>query len=156
MGRRPRQRLASAGLLNLSTATYSVPQKLQDYGSVYAAGTATHHLTLNGPAPRSFGAGTVQWAWGLDAVHDFPGTPMSPAMQQATVNLLADMGAQPKTIDAGLIPAIGSSDATPPASTILAPTGGATFPAARSSRSAAAPAIRAGRSAAWKCPSTAA
>jgi hypothetical protein len=38
-----------------------------------------------------FGAGTIQWSWGLDANHDRnPSTP-SVAMQQATVNLLADM-----------------------------------------------------------------
>ena len=44
---------------------------LQDYGSTYASGTATHHLTLY-RAPSGalvFGAGTVQWAWGLDNNH---------------------------------------------------------------------------------------
>ena len=47
---------------------------LQDNGSTYAPGTATHHLTLyrdaNAGAPTRlvFGAGTVQWSWGLDDV----------------------------------------------------------------------------------------
>jgi hypothetical protein len=41
---------------------------LQDHGSTYALGTATHHLTMY-RAPSGalvFGAGTVQWAWSLD------------------------------------------------------------------------------------------
>ena len=60
-------------------------------------GTATHHLTLY-RAPSGalvFGAGTVQWSWGLDGEHDRGTTTPDPRMQQATVNLLADMGAQP-------------------------------------------------------------
>ena len=61
-----------AGLINLSTATYGVPSKLQDYGSTYASGTATHHLTLYKAASGAlvFGAGSVQWSWGLDGNHD--------------------------------------------------------------------------------------
>jgi len=42
-------------------------------------------------------------------------------MQQATVNLLADMGAQPATIQAGLVAAAASTDTTPPASAVTAP-----------------------------------
>ena len=45
---------------------------LTDYGSTFGSGTATHNLTLY-KAPsgaRVFGAGTVQWAWGLDSNHD--------------------------------------------------------------------------------------
>ena len=52
-----------------------------------------------------FGAGTVQWSWGLDSEHDRGNEPASVDMQQATVNLLADMGAQPATLQASLIPA---------------------------------------------------
>ena len=37
-----------------------------------------------------FGAGTVQWAWGLD--NGGSSDPTDTAMQQATVNLFADMG----------------------------------------------------------------
>ena len=50
-------------------------QMLLDHGSTYGPGTATHRLTLyrdtNG-AGRAlvFGAGTVQWSWGLDGEHD--------------------------------------------------------------------------------------
>ena len=55
-----------------------------------------------------FGAGTVQWVWGLDTHHDTDSdvgsaTP-DPDMRQATLNLLADMGVQPATIQSGLIP----------------------------------------------------
>ena len=42
-----------------------------------------------------FGAGTVQWSWGLDGNHDRGGAGRRPRMQQATVNLFADMGVQP-------------------------------------------------------------
>jgi hypothetical protein len=47
-------------------------------------------------------------------------------MQQATVNLLADMGAQPATLQSGLILANASTDTTPPASTITSPASGST------------------------------
>jgi len=100
---------------------------LQDYGNTYGFGNATHSLTLYRAASGAlvFGAGTVQWSWGLDSRHDTPyGVPDEPAdpdMQQATVNLLADMGVQPTTLQAGLVPATGSSDTTPPTSTITSP-----------------------------------
>ena len=42
-----------------------------------------------------FGAGTVQWAWGLDGTHDRGGSTPDVKVQQATVNLFADMGVQP-------------------------------------------------------------
>ena len=52
-----------------------------------------------------FGAGTVQWAWGLDNTNawgesttDPSGNPPDPNMEQATVNLFADMGVQPATL----------------------------------------------------------
>ncbi len=86
------------GLVQLSSATVvDVRQKLQDFGSNYGPGTATHHLTLYRHASGAlvFGAGTVQWSWGLDDVHDRGNDPADVRMQQATVNLLADIGAQP-------------------------------------------------------------
>ena len=109
-----------AGLLNLSTATYNVPQELKDYGSTYGPGTVTHHLTMYrlGNA-RVFGAGTTQWSWGLDAQHDFLGTPVSAPMQQATVNLFADMGVQPGSLMTGLVPASASTDTVAPTSSIV-------------------------------------
>jgi hypothetical protein len=71
-----------------------------------------------------FGAGTVQWSWGLDATHDLAGTPTNASMRQATVNLLADMGAQPATLVSGLSAATATTDATPPTSTITSPAAG--------------------------------
>ena len=47
-------------------------------------------------------------------------------MQQATVNLFADMGAQPATLRPGLALATKSSDTVAPASTIQSPVQGAT------------------------------
>lgn len=47
------------------------------------------------------GFGTVTWAWGLDNSHDLAGSATgnraNTAMQQATMNLLADLGAMPAT-----------------------------------------------------------
>ena len=49
-------------------------------------------------------------------------------MQQATVNVLADMDAQPFTLMQGLTPATASTDTTPPTSTITSPAQGANLP----------------------------
>ncbi|MGE5323156.1 MAG: N,N-dimethylformamidase beta subunit family domain-containing protein, partial [Actinomycetota bacterium] len=124
-----------AGAIRLSTASYPLTTDyLLDFGGTYGAGTATHHMTLY-RAPSGalvFGAGTVQWAWGLDADHDtlfYPGFPADPNMQQATVNLFADMGVQPVTLQPGLVPATKSTDITPPHSTITSPAAGATVQA---------------------------
>ena len=93
-----------------------------DHGSTYAPGTATHSLTLHRVGNALvFGAGTVQWSWGLDGTHDRGGSTPSLAMQQATVNLFADMGVQPGNLQAGLTPATASTDTTAPTATITAP-----------------------------------
>jgi Bacterial Ig domain len=120
-----------AGEFDLSSTTLTVPELLQDYGNTYAQGSATHHLTLyrSSGGGLVFGAGTVQWSWGLDVNHDlFPDTGPStpdPNMRQATVNILADMGAQPATLQSGLVAGAPSTDTTPPASTITSPASGA-------------------------------
>ena len=98
---------------------------LLDEGGTYGAGTAAHKVTLH-RAPSGalvFATGTFQWAWGLDANHDRSanGNAVHPAMQQATVNLFADMGVQPATLDSALLRATPSSDHTPPVSTISSP-----------------------------------
>ena len=46
-------------------------------------------------------------------------------MEQATVNLFADMGVQPATIEAGLVATAASGDVTPPTATIVTPVQGA-------------------------------
>ncbi|MFD6176668.1 MULTISPECIES: DUF4082 domain-containing protein [unclassified Isoptericola] len=116
-----------AGLVRLSTTTGAVPEYLQDFGNTVEPGTTTHHATLY-RAPSGalvFGAGTVQWAWGLDQTHDGDGAPADARMRQATMNLLADMGAQPRTPAAGLTATPASTDTQGPTATITSPTGGA-------------------------------
>jgi hypothetical protein len=120
-----------AGTIDLSTTTQALTSDLLlDQGGTYGAGTATHHLTLY-RAPSGalvFGAGTVQWSWGLDSNHDNPFGFASPAasaaMQQATVNLFADMGVQPATLQSSLVLAAATTDTIPPVSTIIWPTSG--------------------------------
>src|SRR5262249_29964747 len=70
-----------------------------------------------------FGSGTVRWSWGLDANHDDGSSAPDIRVQQATVNLFADMGCQPGNLQAGLVTATASTDTTPPASAITPPSG---------------------------------
>ena len=127
-----------AGLVRLSSTTDGSVQLLQDYGSTYGTGSATHAMTLYRAPSRAlvFAAGAARYAWNLDDTHDVdPGTPVgvSPAadvrVQQATVNLLADMGIQPAAspLLPGLAAAAASTDATPPRSTITSPASGGTL-----------------------------
>ncbi len=111
------------GLLRLSQTTVDAPQRLLDFGSTYGQAIADHSLTLYRHASGAlvFGAGTVQWSWGLDKHHDRGTTDPDPRMQQATVNLFADMGIQPLSLTAGLTPATASSDTLAPSSTITFP-----------------------------------
>ena len=121
-----------AGLFDLSTASYTLTNDyLLDYGGFYGAGTATHRMSLYRAASGAlvFGAGTVQWSWGLDSNHDGNGSAADINMQQATVNLFADMGVQPTTLQSGLLAASKSSDTTPPSSVITSPAPGVTVPA---------------------------
>ena len=94
-----------AGLIRLSDTTVANVDKLQDYGSSYASDTANHALTMyrHSSGARVFGAGTIQWSWGLDATHDRAGTPIDQRMQQATVDLFADMNVQPDNLQPGLL-----------------------------------------------------
>ncbi len=120
-----------AGTFDLSTSTYTLTSDLLlDYGATYGAGTATHHMTLY-RAPSGalvFSAASIDWAWGLNSNHDnlwpFTSPNPDPNMQQATVNLLADMGVQPATLQSNLVPASASTDTTPPSSNITSPTNG--------------------------------
>jgi len=118
-----------AGLMDLTHATNTLTTDLLlDYGGVYGAGSATHSSTLYRASSGAlvFGAGTVQWSWGLDSNHDGSINPApSTDMQQATVNLLADMGVQAGTLQAGLVPVTQSTDTTPPVSVITSPANGA-------------------------------
>ncbi|WP_425350070.1 N,N-dimethylformamidase beta subunit family domain-containing protein, partial [Methylobacterium tarhaniae] len=127
----PDNNSAPAGLVRLSSTTLDQSTYLQDYGNTTGKGTATHSLTLY-RAPSGalvFGAGTVYWSWGLSANHDNEATPTDPRIQQAMVNLLADMGVQPGTLDPNLKPASASTDHTAPTSTITTPTTGSSVAA---------------------------
>ncbi len=115
--------LRPPGLIDMSTTTQSVPDLLYDYGVTTGPGDATHSLTLY-RAPSGalvFSAGTVQWSWGLNGGHDGPPTTDDANLQQATVNLLADMGVQPATLQGNLVAATQSTDTLAPTSTITSP-----------------------------------
>jgi Bacterial Ig domain/Secretion system C-terminal sorting domain len=90
----------------------------------------THKLSLyrHPSGALVFGAGTVQWSWGLDKEHygGGAGNVVSKDMQQATANLFADMGVQPGTLQTDLVAASASTDVTPPASIIVSPADGST------------------------------
>jgi WD40 repeat protein len=111
------------GLMRLSTTTVTGAPVLLDYGSTYGSGTAIHSLTMYraNSGALVFGAGTVQWTWGLDSHHDRMATPTNSSMQQATVNLFADMNVQAATLQAGLTATTASNDITAPVSTITSP-----------------------------------
>ena len=91
----------------------------------------THKLSLYRHASGAlvFGAGTIQWSWGLDGQHYGGTREVNKNMQQATVNLFADMGVQPYTLQGNLIAATASTDYIAPTSTITAPSTGSSFPA---------------------------
>ncbi len=124
-----------AGLIHLSTTTVAVSQYLYfspASGYYFGSGTETHHLTLYRARSGAlvFGAGTILWSWGVDSDHaGYTGLPADPNMRQANVNLLADMGAQPATLQMGLVSATASTDTTPPRSTIMSPAPGTTVTA---------------------------
>ncbi len=90
----------------------------------------THKLSLyrHSSGGLVFGAGTIQWSWGLDGNHQNGTTTISQDMQQATLNLFADMGVQPGTKQPELTAATASTDLTAPTSNIVSPVTGTTVP----------------------------
>ena len=124
------------GLVRLSETTVDNLWMIQDYGANYDSGTATHHLVMYRSVSGSlvFGAGTVQWSWGLDPHHDSPGgippdkaNPTNirlgvdqmgaePDIQQATLNMFCDMGVTPgvSSLQAGLTMPSASTDTSKP------------------------------------------
>lgn len=127
------------GLIRLSKTTVDNVQYIQDEGSTYDTGTATHHLTMY-RHPKSgalvFGAGTCQWSWGLDGNHDQLGGldvrmgqncyslrvsrdqlvgDGNSDIQQVTMNMFADMGVLPQApLAPGLVMPVATSDRSPP------------------------------------------
>ena len=131
--------LADGQTATMPAGTLGYEMDWEQYFEYYPAGRVTmsrtveggytHKLSLYKYQPSNalvFGAGTVQWAWGLDGNHDRPGTP-SQAMQQATLNLFTDMGVVPLTKQSDLITPTGSPDVTRPYSIISTPAEGATI-----------------------------
>jgi Domain of unknown function (DUF4082)/Putative Ig domain/Bacterial Ig-like domain (group 2) len=119
-----------AGQMRLSLSTHSVDRALLDYGKNVGPGQVTHSLSLyrHSSGALVFGAGTNNWSWALDALHDATdgvNMPVDPRISQATVNLFADMGVQPKSLQSGLVAATKSSDVTSPTSAISASLNGA-------------------------------
>src|SRR4051794_5768981 len=121
------------GEFDVSSTTVGGVESFTDYGSFTSTPTTqTHHLTMYRAASGAlvFGAGTVQWAWGLDTTNAWnnngppTGASTDPVMQQATVNLFADMGVQATTLMSGIVSASASTDSTPPNSTITGPANG--------------------------------
>ena len=121
-----------AGLFELSaTSVYDPTNYLLDYGVTYGAGAAINKVVMYKASSGAlvFSTGTYRWSWGLDSNHDDGdlGSTTDPSMQQATVNLFADMGVQPVSLQSPLAPATASTDTTPPTSTITSPLAGATL-----------------------------
>ena len=94
-------------------------------------GDKTHKMSLytHSSGALVFGAGTVQWSWGLDDVHALENPAVSRDMQQATLNLLLDMGVTPETVQSDLIISSSTHETIAPISTINTPVNGASYPA---------------------------
>ena len=123
------------GEIDMSSTTQSGSQMqvMNDYGNTFSGTTATHSLTEYRASSGAlvFSAGTVQWSWGLyKDGYDSDNLPdPDPNMQQATVNLFADMGAQPGTLQANLVPATQTAlSSAPPTTAITGPLPGASLP----------------------------
>jgi len=125
-----------AGLFGVSSSPISTSTLYavdSGFGSTFGAPpigtTPTNRLTLyrHSNGALVFSTGSYQWSWGLDANHDRSdlGSVTDVRMQQATVNLFADMGVQPGSLQPGLGAATASTDTTPPSSVITVPAAGA-------------------------------
>ncbi|WP_225307262.1 N,N-dimethylformamidase beta subunit family domain-containing protein [Adhaeribacter soli] len=123
-----------------NTVGYEWNSDQEVYRSSYPAGRVllsrtviggkTHNASLykHNSGALVFGAGTVQWSWGLDGNHDRGSDAPSRDMQQATLNLLADMAAQPGSKQADLTAATASADNLAPTVAVTSPTNGANVP----------------------------
>ena len=104
-----------AGLIRSLSTTPRLPDVLQDYGTTYGAGTATHHLTLYRAQRRLvFGAGhrPVGLGPGRQPRPRQLGPSADCACSRRPSTCFADMGAQPATLQAGLLRPPPSTDTT--------------------------------------------
>ncbi|MEP7377680.1 MAG: N,N-dimethylformamidase beta subunit family domain-containing protein [Chitinophagaceae bacterium] len=125
--------------LGVNTLGYEWDYEQPGFASTYPEGRFTasstnvnnlnHKLSLyrHSSGALVFGAGTVQWSWGLDGNHLGGSTDVSIAMQQATANLFADMGAQPGKLQSDLTAPIKSTDFTAPSASFTSPANASTF-----------------------------
>ncbi|MFI5547274.1 DUF4082 domain-containing protein [Streptomyces sp. NPDC051815] len=128
------------GQIQMSSTTVDIEdgKLLKDYGNTYGNGTATHSLVAFRDQTSHalvFGAGTVQWSWGLTNMPtsnpDDTVVTADKRMQQATVNVFADMGVQPKSLQSDLVASTASTDTVGPGITVTSPAANATVPALR-------------------------
>ena len=116
-----------AGLIGMSKTTFNTTSHVIDAsGAFVGPGVGNHSITLYRASSGAlvFGAGTVQWSWGLDDNHLYPSATSSVDMRQATVNLFADMYVQPGSLQPGLLRASPSTDVAAPFSVITSPSAG--------------------------------
>ena len=137
--------LADGQTATMPYGTLGYEMDWEQYFDTYPAGRVTMSQTVEGGRTHKlslyrqqqnnalvFGAGTVQWAWGLDGTHDGLVATPSLAMQQATLNLFADMGVAPLSKQSDLITPTSPADLTKPVSVIADPAEGATVAAGSS------------------------
>lgn len=112
------------GLFHVSVSSRNIPAADNLYTKI--AGPAVHHLSLY-RAPSGalvFTSGSFGIVLGLDQGNGQPNY-IDQRFQQAVVNLLADMGVQPASLQSNLVATTQSTDTTKPSSTITSPTDGA-------------------------------
>ena len=111
-----------AGLIDLSFGSYNLDYNalITDFSTnISHSGTATHSMTLyrDDSGALVFSAGNQFFTWALDSHHDVgrwgDTYAPDPNIQQAMVNLFADMGVQPSTLQTTLVPASASTDFWP-------------------------------------------
>ncbi|MBL9166325.1 MAG: tandem-95 repeat protein, partial [Verrucomicrobiales bacterium] len=112
-----------SGLFHLST-TEVTDQEDSDYE--LGNSTIPHHMSLYRAASGAlvFHAGTMRLQRALAGYYNQAPAPPDARLQQAIVNLFADMGVQPAGLQAGLKVATRSTDLTAPTARVIDPRGG--------------------------------
>ena len=124
------------GLFHLSSTTLENQSHANGNFSQFERGQSArveHHLTLyraappaNGEGALVFSTGTMRLQWALAGLAGDAGSlfshPVLPGLQQLVVNVFADMGVQPGSLqEAGVTTAVKSTDTAAPVATITAP-----------------------------------
>lgn len=100
------------GLVSFSHTSFDIKGfLLENYGFTYKGnGTVSHRITMyrypstSNPHNKKrlssivFAVGTIQWPWGLSTQHDGAYMPVDYNIQQATINIFADMRIHPYTV----------------------------------------------------------